>query len=67
MKIIKALLFFILLVILVFLFWSAIGIITVLMGEIIGVRPGSIILGLLGFLSVKLAWNLTLKLTKTKK
>ena len=53
-------------VVFVLLSWSAIGIISVFLGEIIGVRPGGLILGILGLLSIKLSWDLALKITNRK-
>jgi hypothetical protein len=44
----------------------SIGILTVLIGELIGFRPGSIILGFLGLYSIKLAWKVSFKLTHKK-
>ena len=69
MKIFKTLVFYFLFIILVILFWIVIGLITVLMGETIGVRLedshiGSLILGGLGWLSVKQAWSMARKLAK---
>jgi len=63
---VKLLLSIIVFVTLVFLSWSAIGVISVLMSEVVGFRPGGLILGMLGLSSIKLSWDLTLKITKGK-
>lgn len=59
--------FYLLFIVLVCIFWCMIGLISVLTWEGIGIKPGQYILGALAFFSVKLAWNLTLMLTKTRK
>lgn len=67
MKIHKTLSFYLLFVVLVFIFWAMIGITSVLTGEVIGIRPGGLILGLLGFFAVKWAWSLAWKLIKKQR
>ncbi|GAG29040.1 unnamed protein product [marine sediment metagenome] len=61
MKIFKTLAFYFIFIILVFLFWLVLAIITVLMGEATGVKPTIVILGIF---STKLAWRMAWKLTK---
>jgi len=67
MKIFKTLAFCFLFIVLILLFWFVIAVITVLMGETIGIRPGSVVLGILGIISLKLAWSMAWRLTKKPK
>lgn len=64
MKIFKTLPFYFLFIVFVFLFWLVLALITVLMGETIGIRPGRVVLGILGIASIKLAYNIAWRLTK---
>lgn len=64
MKILKILLFYFLFIVLVFLSWVVIALITVSMGEVIGIKPGSVILGALGLYSIKWAKGRAKKLAK---